>query len=179
MDVSELRRINRLENTNVAVGQSLKVKSDPEPNENQGMGLAEMMETVGDTAPKLEAFPDLRVLTAPEATKIPNTATVTKYKDKSTGKDFNRVEEVGTVGNIEDYSTDQTRFYAFHRSLPVGSYIRVDYPAKGQSILVEVINQLPEKDPYTIRLSAKCLDYLMIREKGVEVKLRYVIPFGE
>ena len=110
---------------------------------------------------------------------MPSAAVVTVYKDKSTGVSYKRVEETGRVGAIQDFATDQTRFYAFHRYLPTGSYIRVDYPQKGQSILVEVINQLPEKDPYTVRLSAKCMDYLMIREAGAEVRLRYVIPFGE
>ena len=83
------------------------------------------------------------------------------------------------MGKIEDFSTDQTRFYAFHRYVPIGSYIRVDYPAKGQSILVEVIGTLPEKDSHQVRLSAKCLEYLMVREAGAEVRLRYVVPFAE
>ncbi|HEX2901205.1 MAG TPA: hypothetical protein VHS96_15920, partial [Bacteroidia bacterium] len=153
--------------------------ADGNENPNQGTALIDALEQVRDTTPKLEQFPDLKVLTAPKATTVPSAAVVTVYKDKSTGVSYKRVEETGRVGAIQDFATDQTRFYAFHRYLPTGSYIRVDYPQKGQSILVEVINQLPEKDPYTVRLSAKCMDYLMIREVGTEVRLRYVIPFGE
>jgi LysM repeat protein len=179
MDVSELRKINRLEDATIKEGQALRVKADSQENPIQGTGLADALDEVQEPTPKLEAFPDLKVLTAPSTTKVAPAAVVTMYKDKSTGKSFKRVEETGKVGRIEDYSTDQTRFYAFHRYLPVGSYIRVDYPAKGQSILVEIINQLPEKDPYAVRLSAKCLEYLMIREAGAEVRLRYVIPFAE
>jgi LysM repeat protein len=179
MDVSELRKINRLEDATIKEGQALRVKADSPENPHQGTSLADALVQAQDSTPKLEAFPDLKVLTAPTTTTVPSTAVVTMYKDKSTGKNFKRVEETGTVGKIEDFSTDQTRFYAFHRHLPVGSYIRVDYPAKGQSILVEVINRLPEKDPYAVRLSAKCLEYLMIRESGAEVRLRYVIPFAE
>jgi LysM repeat protein len=179
MDVSELRKINRLENATIKEGQALRVKADSNENPNQGTSLIDAIEQVQDSAPKLEQFPDLKVLTAPKATTVPAAAVVTVYKDKSTGVSYKRVEETGRVGTIQDFATDQTRFYAFHRYLPTGSYIRVDYPQKGQSILVEVINQLPEKDPYTVRLSAKCMDYLMIREAGAEVRLRYVIPFGE
>jgi LysM repeat protein len=179
MDVSELRKINRLEDASIQEGQALRVKADSQANSNQGTGLADAFVQTEDTTPKLEAFPDLKVLTAPTTTSVPSAAVVTVYKDKSTGKSFKRVEETGKVGGIEDFSTDQTRFYAFHRYLPVGSYIRVDYPAKGQSILVEVISKLPEKDPYAVRLSAKCLEYLMVREAGAEVRLRYVIPFAE
>lgn len=179
MDVSELRKINRLENATIKEGQALRVKADSNENPNQGTALIDAIEQVQDSTPKLEQFPDLKVLTAPKATTVPSAAVVTVYKDKSTGVSYKRVEETGRVGAIQDFATDQTRFYAFHRYLPTGSYIRVDYPDKGQSILVEVINQLPEKDPYTVRLSAKCMDYLMIREAGAEVRLRYVIPFGE
>jgi LysM repeat protein len=179
MDVSELRKINRLENATIKEGQALRVKADANENPNQGTALIDALSQVQDSTPKLEQFPDLKVLTAPKATTVPSAAVVTVYKDKSTGVSYKRVEETGRVGAIQDFATDQTRFYAFHRYLPTGSYIRVDYPQKGQSILVEVINQLPEKDPYTVRLSAKCMDYLMIREAGAEVRLRYVIPFGE
>lgn len=180
MDVGELRKINRLENATIKEGQALRVKADSPENVNQGTGLADAIATVTDTATtKLEAFPDLKVLTAPKTTIVPQTAEVTVYKDKSTGATFKRVEETGKAGPIQDFATDQTRFYAFHRYLPTGSYIRVDYPQKGQSILVEVINQLPDKDPFTVRLSAKCLEYLMIRETNAEVRLRYVIPFAE
>lgn len=180
MDVTELKKINRLENATIAEGQELRVKAEPAANSLQGISLSEMLEAASDTAetPKLEKFPDLAVLTAPTKTVISPKAKVEVYKDKSTGKDFKRVEETGIVGKIEDFSTDQTRFYAFHKNLPVGSYLRVDYPQKGQSILVEVISQLPEKDEHVVRLSAKCLDYLMIRDKDAEVRLRYAIPFG-
>jgi LysM repeat protein len=179
MDVSELRKINRLENATIKEGQALRVKADSPENANQGTALIDALEQVQDSTPKLEQFPDLKVLTAPKTTTVPNTAVVTVYKDKSTGINYKRVEETGRVGAIQDFATDQTRFYAFHRYLPTGSYIRVDYPQKGQSILVEVINQLPTNDPYLIRLSAKCMEYLMVREAVVDVRLRYVIPFGE
>lgn len=179
MDVSELRKINRLENTSIKEGQALRVKADGNENPNQGTSLIEAISSVQDSTPKLEQYPDLKVLTAPKATTVPNSATVSVYKDKSTGISYKRIEESGKVGTIQDFATDQTRFYAFHRYLPTGSYIRVNYPQKGQSILVEVINQLPENDPYVVRLSAKSLEYLMIREAGEEVRLRYVIPLGE
>jgi LysM repeat protein len=179
MDVKELRRINRLEDATIQEGQSLRVKADSPENPHQGTALIEAIERVQDSTPSLEQFPDLKVLTVPTATVIPAEAVVTVYKDKSSGTTYKRIEETGRAGSIQDFATDQTRFYAFHRHLPTGSYIRVDYPKKGQSILVEVINQLPENDPYVIRLSARCLDYLMIREPGADVRLRYVVPLGE
>lgn len=182
MDARDLKVLNKIEDPNLKVGQTLRVRQDPPANPNQGTDLMEMMaqaSSPADSAKEKETFPDLKVLTAAPGTMVAPAAKVTNYKDKSTGKTYKRVEEEGTVGLIEDYITDQTKFYAFHRYLPVGSYIRIDFPEKGQSILAEVTNQLPARDPHIVRLSAKCLDYLMIRQPGANVRIRYVIPAVE
>lgn len=179
MDARDLKVLNKIEDPNLKVGQTLRVRQDPPANPNQGRELIEMMATPSDSGTSKEAFTDLKVLTAAPGTMVAPEAKTSIYKDKASGKTFKRVEEEGTVGVIDDYVTDQTKFYAFHRYLPVGSYIRIDYPEKGQSILAEVTNQLPARDPHVVRLSSKCLDYLMIRQAGAAVKVRYVIPSAE
>jgi hypothetical protein len=85
------------------------------------------------------------------------------------------VEEKGRSGLIEDFSTDQTRFYAFHRTLPVGSIIRIDFPEKNQTLLVEVISALPANDPNLIRVTSRVAEYLMLTGAGAEVEIRYSI----
>jgi LysM repeat protein len=177
MDARDLKVLNKIEDPNLQVGQSLRVRQDPPANSNQGTPLIDMIEkTTAADSSSGTGFTDLKVLTAAPGTMVAPEAKVSTYKDKATGKSYQRVEEEGTVGVIDDYVTDQTKFYAFHRYLPVGSYIRIDYPEKGQSILAEVTNQLPGRDPHVVRLSAKCLDYLMIRQPGAAVRIRYVIP---
>jgi len=179
MEARDLKVLNKLEDPNLKVGQILKVKMDLPANPNQGKALMNMIgEASGDSGAVKEIYPDLRVLTASATTMVPPEAKVTTYRDKATGKTYRQIEEEGTVGPIEDFVTDQTKFYAFHRYLPVGSYVRIDFPEKGQSILAEVTNQLPPKDAYTIRLSAKCLDYLMVRKPGSTVKVKYVLPLA-
>jgi LysM repeat protein len=181
MDARDLKVLNKIEDPNLKVGQTLRVRQDPPSNANQGTELIEMISatSAADSAAVKEGFTDLKVLTAAPGTMIAPEAKTSTYKDKASGKTFKRVEEEGTVGVIDDYVTDQTKFYAFHRYLPVGSYIRIDYPEKGQSILAEVTNQLPARDPHVVRLSSKCLDYLMIRQPGAPVRIRYVIPAAE
>ena len=181
MDARDLKVLNKIEDPNLKVGQTLRVRQDPPSNANQGTELIEMISatSAADSAGTKEGFTDLKVLTAAPGTMIAPEAKTSTYKDKASGKTFKRVEEEGTVGVIDDYVTDQTKFYAFHRYLPVGSYIRIDYPEKGQSILAEVTNQLPARDPHIVRLSSKCLDYLMIRQPGAPVRIRYVIPAAE
>lgn len=180
MDARDLKVLNKLEDPNLKVGQVLNVKMDPPANPNQGTALVDMIvgSKPGDSTAVKEAYPDLKVLTAASNTMIAPEAKVTTYKDKASGKTYKQVEEEGSVGPIEDYITDQTKFYVFHRYLPVGSYVRIDFPEKGQSILAEVTNQLPARDPYLVRVSAKCLDYLMIRQPGANVKVKYVLPAG-
>ena len=179
MDARDLKVLNKIEDPNLKVGQTLRVRQDPPANAHQGTELIEMIATTTDSSAAKESFSDLKVLTAAPGTMVAPEAKTSTYKDKATGKTYKRVEEEGTAGVIDDYVTDQTKFYAFHRYLPVGSYIKIDYPEKGQSILAEVTNQLPARDPHVVRLSAKCLDYLMIRQAGAAVRIRYVIPAAE
>ena len=190
ISVADIRKLNRLESTTLQVGQRLilskaaaPVKPTPQgkPNPNQGTSLMAMIEDTvdnsdGTPSESTTAATELKVLTSPEYIKIPAGAVVTDYKDEQDGKYYKRVEERGQAGAIQDYSTDQTKFYAFHKFLPKGAYVRVDYPNRSQSILVEVINSLPKKSDQIILLTAKCRDYLRMDESGGEVILRYVVP---
>lgn len=164
------------------VQQEEPVKEEPEvvPNPEQGVGLMEMIAETTGVEPVREPSPEIKVLSAdidPHA-GLPNGARVIDYVDEHTGKSFHRVEERGTAGLIDDFSTDQAKFFAFHKYLPAGSYIRVDYPERSQSILVEVISKLPMEDDHTIRMTSKCMDYLRMNEPGAPVVLRYVVPAG-
>lgn len=187
MDTRELKKLNRLESATVKEGQELTVKAEMPANANQGKSLMKMIDEVekdmetaktdgaGTPEPVKDDFPELEVLTVKKPIMVAPEAKVELYTDKFSGKKFKRIEESGKAGPIEDLQTDQTKFYAFHKFLPKGSYLRVDYPAKGQSILVEVVNTLDDKDKHAVRLSAKCMDYLMIREERADVVLRYVV----
>jgi LysM repeat protein len=193
--VPELKKLNKLESENIQPGTDLKLPGAPanakantgyadseRPNtHNGGSSLIEMIAKVspdGDAekAKQGDEFPELEILKAAPGTRIAPEAKQTKFTEKYSGKPFLKVEEQGSAAPIEDLGTDQTKFYAFHKYLPKGSYIRVDYPDRDQSILVEVVNQLPANDANIIRLSAKSRDYLMMRDPSAKVVLRYVMP---
>ncbi len=182
VEVSDIKKLNKLTDTGLQIGQELVISEAREeaeavtpPNPNQGKSLQEMMdEASGEEATQAK---EMKVLTATESPlNLPPDADVEDYKDDYSGDNYKRVEERGKAGLIEDFSTDQTKFYAFHKYLPTGSYIRVDYPEKSQSILVEVINSLPMEDNHVVLLTAKCMDYLRMSSAGGEVTLRYVVP---
>ncbi|MEM6269733.1 MAG: LysM peptidoglycan-binding domain-containing protein [Bacteroidota bacterium] len=181
MDAREIKKINNLRSNEIQEGQELIVRAEMPPNANGGTSLIQAIEevTAGQEKTPQDEFPELEVLTVKEKTRLAPNAKVTAFTDKFTKQEYQRVEEVGKAGPIEDFNTDQTKFYAFHKYVPAGSYLRIDHPAKGQSILVEVINSLPGKDPYAVRLSAKCRDYLMITGVETEVVMRYVIPMAK
>lgn len=185
VEPSIIRRLNKMSGTGIQIGQRLLIAEavslpqNPEiPNPNHAKELHEMLdEGAGETD---DINTEMKVLTteAPVAILSPD-AKVEDYKDEYTGENLKRVEEKGKAGVIKDYSTDQTKFYAFHKYLPKGSYIRVDFPERSQSILAEVINKIPEEDPHVVLLTAKCMDYLRMASPGGEVTLRYVIPVGK
>lgn len=182
MDARDVKKLNNLRSNEIKEGQALRVRAEMSGQANPGKPLINALEEgTAETPPAVkEEFPDLEVLTVRKNNVvIAPDANVELYTDKFTKKQYKRVEEKGTFGPIEDFNTDQTKFYAFHKFVPAGSYLRVDNPAKGQSILVEVVNSLPDSDPYSIRLSAKCMEYLMVRKPGADVVIRYVIPVNK
>lgn len=186
VDVSQIKKLNKLAETSLQIGQKLVISEGKpantvveQPNPNQGKGLQEMLDEASGEEEETKAT-EMKVLTAQEEpVNLPPNAEVVDYKDEYSGENFKRVEEHGKAGVIEDFSTDQTKFYAFHKYLPKGSYIRVDYPEKSQSILVEVINSLPMENSHVVLLTAKSMDYLRMNAAGGEVTLRYVVPVSK
>lgn len=187
MTLAELKKLNTLTDVNLQVGQKLVLASNAKPkaeaksavpaNPDQGTELITMITDSVDEDPEpARVMSELEVLAAPVSTKMSPEAKIVDYTDEHTGKKYKRVEEKGRAGRIQDYSTDQTKFYAFHKYLPSGSYIRVDYPDRGQSILCEVKNSLGKEDGNVILLTAKCLEYLRMGDGGGDVVLRYVVP---
>lgn len=186
MTLAELKKLNQLSDVSLQVGQRLvldkanKPKVEEEvavPNPHQGTDLITMItDTVEEEEGEEEVVTEMDVLTVPESTELSPDAKIYDYTDEYTGKAFKRVEESGMAGRIDDFSTDQTKFYAFHQYLPAGSYIRVDYPDRGQSILCEVKNTLPKGEGNVVLLTAKCMEYLRMTEDGGNVVLRYVVP---
>lgn len=193
--VPELKKLNKLESENIQPGTDLKLPGAPvsaktnggyadserPSTHNGGNSLIEMIAKVSpdsdtEKARQGDEFPELEILKAAPGTRIAPDAKQTKFTEKYSGKPYLKVEEQGSAAAIDDLGTDQTKFYAFHKYLPKGSYIRVDFPDRDQSILVEVVNQLPANDPNIIRLSAKSRDYLMMRDPSAKVILRYVMP---
>jgi LysM repeat protein len=138
--------------------------------------MADMTRSQQDSVFQNNVFPEVEVLTSEKVVTLPPAAKKKSYVDPYSSKKYLQVEEEGTAGFISDYSTDQTKFYAFHKYLPVGSYLRIDYPAKNQSILVEVISNLDAKSEHVVLLSAKCGHYLSLWKEGEKVRLRYVVP---
>lgn len=186
MSVGEIKRLNQLTDASISIGQKLKlsegyrkpisVKEEATPaNPNQGVSLMTMIKDTVEEDPEENVEVEMDVLKVDSKVEIAPDALVENYTDDN-GKRFKRVTERGTAGQIADFSTDQTKFYAFHKYLPVGSYIRVDYPDRSQSILCEVRSSISKDDDNVVLLTAKCLEYLRMNEPGEKVILRYVVP---
>lgn len=133
-------------------------------------------DTPADPGSVSNETPEMEVVSVAPSMTPPEGAKVSRYTDPWLKKTYLRIEEKGTVGLIEDFSTDQTRFYAFHRTLPKGSIIRIEFPEKNQTLLVEVVSQLAENDPYLVRVTSRVAEYLMVPQPGKAVEVHYSIP---
>jgi hypothetical protein len=107
---------------------------------------------------------------------LPVTATSVPYTDTQSGKSFFRVTEKGTTGLIDDFNTDQTKYFVFHKTLPIGTYLRIDNPGKKQTILAEVAGTLNSSSTHMLLMTSRCAQSLMIKGAGEMVEVRYVVP---
>jgi LysM repeat protein len=88
-------------------------------------------ETNGDELPK--------AYTNPGASR-----TSTIEKDPKTGVEVEKVVEVGVATWINENDLNQNKFYALHRSAPVGTIIKVTNRMNNNSVFVKVVGVLPE-----------------------------------
>lgn len=70
--------------------------------------------------------------------------TSTIEKDPKTGVEVEKVVEVGVATWINENDLNQNKFYALHRSAPVGTIIKVTNRMNNNSVFVKVVGVLPE-----------------------------------
>ena len=107
---------------------------------------------------------------------IPVNAEKKRHYDRKSNKDFWQVSEHGTAGTLQKHKRG---FYGAHKTLPLGSVIRVELPRLKQAITVEIVERLPDSDPNIILLTKKARMYLLHEDEAEEITIRYMVPVGE
>lgn len=94
-----------------------------------------------DPKPVKEAAPD----ELPKVYSNPGTSrTSTIEKDPKTGLEVEKVVEVGVAAWMNEGELNQNKFYALHRTAPVGTIVKVTNRMNNNSVFVKVVGVLPE-----------------------------------
>lgn len=179
------------ENQRLTVGfMALNTKAADVSNEKAGLQvLPEDKKPVNDFLIENKAQPVTekrpQVSPQPETKKeensvIPETPTqvVVPAGKTSTGKKLSQVAETGICSWISDNDVNQSKFYALHRSAPVGTIIKVTNKMNAKHVFVKVVGLLPNtgnNENSIIKISEAAVKKLGALDAHFLVELTYGI----
>ncbi len=112
------------------------------------------------------------------ATTTPYAYQEREVVDMATGAAYIRVKETGTIQPVKA-KNPSSQFYAYHKSLPIGSKILLSVPGTSQFVELEIIARLRPDNPNMIGLGAEVIKsvYGEIAAKDVgSVSIEYPKP---
>lgn len=194
--VEELKEWNRLTSNSIHAGQKLivgfetgitpkteeksavvpvdtpqPVKPSPQP-ENSESGALHATPPAGDHTEPAEpkpVFPDKNDLTKKE----PDPDRTFTFSGN-----MQEVHEQGTAAWVGEEEVNPNKYFALHRTCPVGTIIRVTRKENGQSVFVKVVGKIPdipENQGLIIKISKAAAEKLGTNESRFEAELLYGI----
>ncbi|MBK7966804.1 MAG: LysM peptidoglycan-binding domain-containing protein [Bacteroidetes bacterium] len=174
MNVDDLKKLNGLNSNAVSIGQKLKVLAISKTVSpiQQEVGIAAKVEKVVTENSSVESKVNEESTPAPkeivttpvviestkaienkslDSTELPKvynnpgtSRTSVIEKDPKSGVEVEKVTEIGVATWITESDLNQNKFYALHRTAPVGSIIKVTNRMNNNSVFVKVVGTLPD-----------------------------------
>ncbi|MCC6384594.1 MAG: LysM peptidoglycan-binding domain-containing protein [Bacteroidia bacterium] len=107
---------------------------------------------------------------------IPEPAITTKEIRKSGDKILSQISETGICSWINEGENQSSRFYALHRTAPIGTIMKVTNKMNGKSVFVKVVGTLPnsgDNDKVIVKLSQTAVHRLGALDDHFQVELSY------
>ena len=171
---------NKLKNYTIEVGQELVIKnpkgnflpvdytstkSSPKPEVSKPVAQPEVVEE----APINTPAPEVKIVKKPSS----NSKTINGYIFSNNRSD---VSESGVASWIEDEDINPNKYYALHRTAPIGTIIKVKNKMNDRSLFVKVVGQLPDTGDNAgliIKISEAAANQLDVFDKRFQVELFY------
>lgn len=190
----EIRKWNGIEGNNLKSGQqiiigyspgALSQKSENKPEsplakQDKPVFAADKNITLTPKTKSTEPLnvPDKPVLASIEkgGMPLPEPVITTREISKSGGKILSQISESGICAWITDGDNQSSKFYALHRTAPVGTIIKVTNKMNGKSVFVKVVGVLPdtgENDKVIIKISETAVERLGALDQHFQVDLSY------
>ena len=194
VDVDVLKAWNKLKTNNISLGQKLIIREN---------SAVEKMKEVDRTS-TTEIVP-VRVTKAPEKVSEVEKPIVEKMsvpeiekparneKGISSNEDEHKAEstkpvvfangrkevnEIGVAAWIEDEEINPNKYYALHRTAPVGTIIKVTNKMNSRAVYVKVVGKLPstgDNDGVLIKISKAGAEKLGVLDERFQAELLYGI----
>jgi LysM repeat protein len=176
VSVSDIKEWNHLRSNAISNGQVLTIK----------------IETATPSVPKSDTKPVTETNSAdknpsvPPAPEIPEKAENAKPTPLSTGpakpivfaNNRKEVNETGVAAWIEDEAINPNKYYALHRTAPIGTIIKVVNRMNSRSVFVKVVGKLPQtgdNEGLIIKISKAGAEKLGVLDARFQTQLIYGI----
>lgn len=179
--VDSLKKWNNLVAFDLKVGQKLIVgyhlTNEKTPVNKTSTGAIGIPDTSKSTSKKNGA------VTTGDSTNIIKTATVSRADTKKpsasvTGKGRKEITETGIAAWIRDDDINPNKYYALHRTAPIGTIIKVTNKMNGKYVFVKVVGTLPDtgdNNDLVIKISKASAEKLGVRDSRFQSELSYGI----
>lgn len=164
---AEIKKWNKLKANNIVVRQKLVV------------GYSKKKKTEAKTKPPriIKPLPEHKKAKPLPPEKKVEPKINYERRQEWTDAPMKNVSEVGTASWIDDDT--EGKYYALHRTAPVGTIIKVTNSANKKSVYVKVVGKIPTKEEFNvvlIQLSRSASDKLEVSEARFNAELNYAVP---
>ncbi len=181
LSVDNLKSLNHLNSTTIHKDQVLIISdSKKEVTETVSQSKNESKEIVNSTVAEVEGHPKSKNSGSDKIEVKPISSVVTSEKKEEAKVIFsnNRQEfnEIGVAGWIEDQNPKSTKYYALHRTAPIGTIIKITNRMNSSSIYVKVVGKLPDTGDNSgliIKLSKAGAEKLGVIDERFQAELVY------
>jgi len=197
VSVDEIKKWNDLKDNTIEVGQELIVGTDNSLSKKQDIP-ADIKEVGGNkkdkiaVSPNIESMPKNTEKKSEEIESAPpgeNTVIVKTISPESVDKESKKndkkysfangrqeVNEQGVASWIEDEDINPNKYYALHRTAPIGTIIKVTNKMNNNTVFVKVVGVLQEtgdNEGLLIKISKASAERLNVLDKKFQADLVY------
>ena len=187
MSVDDLKKWNGLTSNNVSVGQRLIVGYGSEVTKEKVVETKEVpvsKETppkeepvaVENPAPKKVDVTEVKAPVVKKDKEVKEDSTLNKEAVVSNGA--NKITETGVVSWFGDGDLNQNKFYALHRTVPIGTIIKVTNRMNNNSVFVKVVGALPttgDNENIILKITQAAAQRIGALDQKFQAELSYAI----
>ncbi len=183
MTIERIKQLNNLKDNGLSIGQTLMVEnaySKPSTTNNNTTSTNVLKQNPSNTTNNTTTTTVVKQNPTTNNTNTPTTNTTTVTSP--TTRQIAGVKEMNESGigiAIGDESIDPNKSLALHKTAPIGTIIKVQYPLNDKKVYVKVIGRMPntpENETLVIILSKTASELLGILDEKFQVSLTYGVP---